>query len=158
MCGRVFSSVFAARAMLHLCTSLPPAPVSLSSVSQASSRPEPSIKLASYREQWSCGVCLGQHVHINLFNRRPTRTATVLMMLLSLTKVFMGGKKKVDSFLGACNVSLSQCAVSQMIWSEWEHNILVCGQHTTTLWGQFIFFYHFNTCNHISQPYVSTGY
>lgn len=92
----VFLCAFATRAMLHLCTRpfqpprSPPPPVLLS---QASSRPELSIKLASYREQWSCGVCLGQCVHIDLPNNiGQHQTAMLVMMLFFQTKSFLRKK------------------------------------------------------------------
>lgn len=89
--------------------SSPPPPVLLS---QASSRPELSIKLASYREQWSCGVCLGQRVHIDLSNKRPAPNGHASHDALLPDKKFP--EKKV----AAPNVSPLQSAVGQnkAIW------------------------------------------
>lgn len=99
----VYVCVCATRAMLHLCTR-PVQPSTPLSLTQASGRPELSINLASYREQWSCGVCLGQRVHINLSSKRPTRTAMLVVVLFSFSPKtrFLGGKK-----LAVCYVLLS---------------------------------------------------
>lgn len=111
----VFLCVFATGAMLHLCTR-PVEPSTPLSLSRASGKPELSIKLASYREQWSCGVCLGQCVHINLSSKRPTPTAMLRSYDAPLPdKSFLGKKWLLVTFHCRSETVLIGCLRHQII-------------------------------------------